>query len=200
MKEFMTRQEVAELLGVSNDTVRRWVREKRIEIFRAGNVVRISAESLRKFIEAERTASPEEEKQGRIFKNESHERAFDAIIRRMYPVDVYHETAAYLLALNPDLRRNQEAVFDFELDAIKPEALSESWQTGESLKCTRLLFNLWNGLHDDDGDGSGAELYTVESIFCGHDAAYYMEAVRIRFAIPFSPKGRKKADAVRKKK
>lgn len=119
-----------------------------------------------------------------IFKDDKHENAFYSfLIGDMSSGDEYHKAAAYLLALNADIRAHAAEVFDFCADAIKPDALRAAWQTGESRKCTRLLYNLWNGLHDDDGDGSGAELYAVDSIFCGADAVYYWEAVKLRFGI-----------------
>lgn len=62
-------------------------------------------------------------------------------------------------------------LFDFEKDVIKPfGTLTLPWQTGTSVKTTRLMFNLWSGVSIDlDKSESVYEetrcYYTPEEIF-----------------------------------
>lgn len=128
-----------------------------------------------------------------IFYDIIHETAYNDICNRMKYVDCYHRSLAYLLALDIVLRKHIEAVYDFEEDIIKIDALSKGWQTGTSLKTTRLAFNLWNGCCNDgeeyiDNDGYKVPLpssyYSPEQIFnCSDYAPYYWQAIQIRFGI-----------------
>lgn len=47
----MTVQEVAERLKVSENTVRRWIREGELKALKAGKSYRITEEQLQKFLE-----------------------------------------------------------------------------------------------------------------------------------------------------
>lgn len=97
----------------------------------------------------------------------------------------------WLPFLDTVLREHIEAVFDFQEDGIKLEGLHKGFQTGTSMKTTRLAFNLWNGCCDDgetykDKDGYEMSLlsrsYTTEQIFsCVGYAPYYWQAIQIRF-------------------
>ena len=127
-----------------------------------------------------------------IFYDDRHETSYNDICSRMKYLDCYHRALAYLLALDTVLREHTEAVFDFQEDGIKCSALHQSFQTGTSLKTTRLAFNLWNGCSDDgetytDKDGYTADLpsslYSVEQIFSSVYAPFYYEAIKIRFEI-----------------
>ena len=127
------------------------------------------------------------------FYNEEHQKAFYSICKRMKHLDCYHFSLAYLLSLDKVLREHTDEVFDFKEDGIKREGLHKAFQTGTSLKTTRLAFNLWNGCYDDgeiytNKDGYETELpssyYTPDQIFCCKDyAPYYWQAIRIRFEL-----------------
>lgn len=126
------------------------------------------------------------------FYDDKHRATYDEICRKMSYIDCYHSSMAYLLALDNVLREHIDAVFDFKSDGIKRSALHQSFQTGTSLKTTRLAFNLWNGCSDDgetytDKDGYTADLpsslYSVEQIFSSVYAPFYYEAVKLRFEI-----------------
>ena len=126
-----------------------------------------------------------------IFYDEAHETAYNDICSKMKHLDCYHRSMAYLLALDTVLREHTEAVFDFQEDGIKRDGLHKGFQTGTSMKTTRLAFNLWNGCYDDGEtyigkDGYETELpissYTPDQIFCCTDyAPYYWQAIQIRF-------------------
>ena len=126
-----------------------------------------------------------------IFYDEQHETTYNYICSRMKYLDCYHRSLAYLLALDTVLREHIEDVFDFQEDGIKRDGLHKGFQTGTSMKTTRLAFNLWNGCCDDgelytDKNGYETELpsryYTPENIFCCKDyAPYYWQAIKLRF-------------------
>lgn len=124
------------------------------------------------------------------FKDEYHETLFRVIMQKMQSKDVYHQTVAYLIALDDVCKKHVEEIFDFKENVIKTESLKKAWQTGTSKKTTRLAFNLWNGWDtdgesytDDDGymNSLPSRYYTVDNIFCCSYAPYYWEAVKIRY-------------------
>ncbi len=81
------------------------------------------------------------------FRNEEHERSYRDLLSKMKSKDCYHKAAAYLLALDEVCNRHVSDLFDFEKDVIKPfGTLYLPWQTGTSVKTTRLMFNLWSGV------------------------------------------------------
>ena len=126
------------------------------------------------------------------FYDEEHKAKYEEFCEKMKYLDCYHHSLAYLLALDRVCRQHTADIFDFDEDKIKLSALHQSYQTGTSLKTTRLAFNLWNGCFDDgaeytDKDGYQVPLpsrfYSVEQIFSSEYAPFYYEAVKIRFEI-----------------
>lgn len=126
------------------------------------------------------------------FYNDEHEKAFNQLCEQMLNrkkesrLDEYHTAAAYLLTLDKECRKHIDDLFNFEIDGIRPEGINKAWQTGTSLKTTRLAFNLWNGCtRDDDENGShgmpASPLYTPEEIFSCSYAGYFIEAIKLRF-------------------
>lgn len=124
------------------------------------------------------------------FKDEYHETLFWVIMQKMNCKDVYHQSVAYLIALDSVCQNHVEDMFDFKKNCIKPNCLDKGWQTGISKKTTRLAFNLWNGYCTDGGtytneDGYEDELpssyYAVDNIFCCSYAPYYWEAIKLRY-------------------
>ena len=125
------------------------------------------------------------------FIDADHKDTYIFVLSRMKHLDCYHRSLAYLLALDTVLREHTDEVFNFKEDGIKRDGLHKGFQTGTSMKTTRLAFNLWNGCYDDgetytDKDGYETELpssyYTPEQIFNNAEyAPYYWEAVKIRF-------------------
>ena len=85
-----------------------------------------------------------------VFKDDEHEQLYNNLCKRMKYLDEYHRTAAYLLSLDDVCREHIANIFDLQEDVIIPEALERAWQTGTSMKTTRLLFNLWNGYYTDN--------------------------------------------------
>lgn len=110
------------------------------------------------------------------FYNKDHENAFDDVINRMKSQDCYHQALAYLITLDTVCRHHIDDLYDFKQDIILYEGLKQPWQTGTSLRTTRLAFNLWVGFVDNDPRRS-----TPEDLFCCSYAPYYCEAIKLRY-------------------
>ena len=116
------------------------------------------------------------------FKNRLHVEKFYEILSRMRHNDVYHLSAAYLMAL-ADLV--PESVFNFDNDCIIPEGLYAGWQSSSSRRATRLMYNLWDGCYRDlaaDNAERTSCYYAVDEIMYDHEYfRWFIEAIRIRF-------------------
>ena len=116
------------------------------------------------------------------FKNRLHVEKFYEILSRMRHNDVYHLSAAYLMAL-ADLY--PEDVFDFENDWIRHEGLYKGWQTSSSRRATRLMYCLWNGTNMDraaDEPARTACYDAVDNIMDNYEYfPWFIEAIKIRF-------------------
>lgn len=96
--------------------------------------------------------------------------------------DCYYMALAYLFTLDSECKKHINDLFDFKEYCIKPDtALSCAWQTGTSLKTTRLAYNLFNGYTGQADTDDNARYYTPEYLFCCPYAKYYYEAIRIRY-------------------
>lgn len=118
------------------------------------------------------------------FYDDEHEELYNELCSRMKYLDCYHQTAAYLLALDSVCRQHINDIFDFSEDVIKPECLNKPWQTSTSRKTTRLMYNLWNG-YNSEGEPLEEEQpstnYTPEHIFACSYAPYYWQAIKLRY-------------------
>lgn len=54
-KEFLTVKEIAEMLGVTVDTIQGYIRRKELPAYRVGNYYRIKREDFTKFLEKRKT-------------------------------------------------------------------------------------------------------------------------------------------------
>ena len=79
------------------------------------------------------------------FMNSEHEKKYYSVLARMRSTDCYHRAIAYLFTLDSICKNHISEVYDFKEDIIKTDGLHSGWQTGTSVKTTRLAFNLWNG-------------------------------------------------------
>lgn len=111
------------------------------------------------------------------FASKEHEKFFYSMLKKTGKTDSYHTAFFYCIGISDTTRQNVERVFDFEKQHIKPEGLYEGWQTGGSVRLTRLAFNLWNGYIE-----TGKErLSTPYEMFdCGY-APYFFEAIRLKY-------------------
>ena len=112
------------------------------------------------------------------FIDEEHKSNFERFCD-MYgeSLDEYRFAVAYLLALDKECCKHYKDIFDFDEQVIKPEGLNKGWQTGTSVKTTRLMMNLWNGYQDEDEPS----YYTPEHLFACSYAPYYWQAIKLRY-------------------
>lgn len=122
-----------------------------------------------------------------MFSSDEHKELYLKILEEMRSTDEYHKSTAYLIALDNELTAHLNDVFDLDQDVIKHTALNQPWQTGTSIKTTRLLFNLWNSfMYDSTEDFENdiiSRYYSIDEIFSSCLALYYFEAVKLRFNI-----------------
>ena len=100
--------------------------------------------------------------------------------------DVYLKSLIYTLGMCHDTRRYFDFIYDSNLKEINPDAINESWQTGSSMKVTRLAFQLFtNNTPSAFNNGSynfdECKRYCVSDIFCCSFAPYFVEAIRLRY-------------------
>ena len=108
------------------------------------------------------------------FKDQQHEKFYRQCLVRTGCGDPYHKAFFYTMGISGETRRHIEDAFDFEEHGIKPDCLSDGWQTSGSSCLTRLAFNLWNGWNADG-------LATPYDLFSTSDAVYMLEAIRLRY-------------------
>jgi hypothetical protein len=101
------------------------------------------------------------------------------------PNDSYYKSLFYTLGLTNETRNNINSLYDFEKRTINFDGLKKGWQTGTSMKVTRLAFNLFNGaVSDSDEDFENNKVstyYAVDEIFCCGLAPYFYQAIKLRY-------------------
>ncbi|MEH2953527.1 DUF6075 family protein [Candidatus Merdisoma sp. JLR.KK011] len=119
------------------------------------------------------------------FASKEHERFFFSMLAKCGNSDSCHRAFFYCVGISDTTRGNVEWLFDFQNDRINPDGLHEGWQTGGTMRLTRLAFNLWNGYVEETEE----RLSTPNEIFdCGY-APYFYEAVRQRYPEDCDPFG-----------
>ena len=112
------------------------------------------------------------------FASKEHESFFFSMLAKCGNSDSYHRAFFYCVGISDTTRGNVERLFDFQNDRINPDGLHEGWQTGGTMRLTRLAFNLWNGYVEETEE----RLSTPNEIFdCGY-APYFYEAIRQRYS------------------
>lgn len=111
------------------------------------------------------------------FTSKEHENFYKEMLQKSGNSDSYHRAFFYCIGISDTTRRNAGRIFDFEQDRIKPDGLHEGWQTGGTVRLTRLAFNLWNG-YVEPGEERMSSPY---EIFGCNYAPYFYEAIRLRY-------------------
>jgi hypothetical protein len=101
--------------------------------------------------------------------------------------DCYLKALIYALGICSDTRRRFNLIYNDRDRCIVPDTIYSGWQTGGSLKVTRLAFNLftdrpasaYNGSENPDFDE--CKRYSVSDLFCCAYAPYFVEAIKLRF-------------------
>lgn len=123
-----------------------------------------------------------------IYINKAHEDFFN----KHKGEDVYRNALFYTLGICETTRNNLSAIYDASTQCIIPDAIGAGWQTGTSVKITRLAFNLFTDntptayKYSKDGSKVRSDIkecarYSVSDIFAGEYAPYMMQAIMVRY-------------------
>jgi hypothetical protein len=119
------------------------------------------------------------------FADDDHKASYSEYSHKLKP-DLYLRSLIYTLGICCDTRRNFDSIYDDKKRVIIPDAVCRPWQTGSSLKVTRLAFQLFadntptaflGGVYDIDE----CKRYSVSDIFCCCFAPYFFVAVCMRY-------------------
>ena len=111
------------------------------------------------------------------FASREHESFFHEMMKKCGHYDSYHKAFFYCMGISDTARTNVGRVFDFKTDCIKPDGLHEGWQTGGTVRLTRLALNLWNGYAEEGEE----KMSTPYEIFDCDYAPYFYEAIKLRY-------------------
>lgn len=111
------------------------------------------------------------------FASKEHENFYYRMLEKCKRKDSYHCAFFYCIGISETTRDHINRVFDFKEDIIEPEGLQEGWQTGSTVRLTRLAFNLWNG-YTEHGE---EELSTPYELFDCSYAPYFYEAIKLKY-------------------
>lgn len=106
-----------------------------------------------------------------------HERFYCDMLEQSSRNDAYHRALYYTLGIAKETRCHVNDLFDMEQGCIKPAGLYSAWQTGSTIRISRLAFNLWNGWTQEGQDRHSAP----NELFACSYAPYFMEAIRLRY-------------------
>ena len=106
--------------------------------------------------------------------------------------DCYLKALIYTLGICDDTRRRFDTIYNAKDRSIVPETLYAEWQTGGSVKLTRLAFQLFTDTvptartYDETEnkvveDFIECKRYSVSDVFCCGYAPYFIEAIRLRY-------------------
>jgi excisionase family DNA binding protein len=60
-KEYLTVEQIAKELGLSEETILRWIRNKELKAYRLGKTYRITKEDYQEFLDQRYTGKPDED-------------------------------------------------------------------------------------------------------------------------------------------
>jgi len=99
--------------------------------------------------------------------------------------DPYRLSLFYLLGSCETIRQNFKTIYNPEKKIVDVESVFCGWQTGTTVRLTRLALNLYNGWYGYDYETKkqieDADLYTPYELFCHELAEYALIAVAIRY-------------------
>jgi len=125
-------------------------------------------------------------KHNACFADYDHLDFYDDLVVRLNP-DCYLKALIYALGICTDTRRRFGSIYDAEEKCILPDSLNSEWQTGASLKVTRLAFQLFTDgtpsafLDPFAPDIDECKRYSVSGVFCCGFAPYFVEAIKLRY-------------------
>lgn len=111
------------------------------------------------------------------FKDDEHKYFFETLVTKTNTWnDPYRKALFYTLGLTEQTRDHINTLYDFKKKCIKLDALQKPWQTGTSMKTTRLAFNLYNGFAGSE-EVDSSERYTPYNLFDTGLMPYMFEAI-----------------------
>ena len=123
------------------------------------------------------------------FADRKHLDFYTERVNRLKP-DCYLKALIYTLGICDDTRRRFDFIYNAKDRCIEPDVIHDAWQTGGSLKVTRLAFQLFtdrtptacfDGSRDPEDDFKECQRYSVSDIFCCGYAPYFVEAIKLRY-------------------
>ncbi len=120
-----------------------------------------------------------------LFKDKVHQDFFIQNIEKTNSQkDPYRKALFYALGLTAETRNNIDRLYNFKDRCIEFHGLKDGWQTGTSMRVTRLAFNLFNGFNGDLGEGEPMDdcnKYTPYNLFDNGLMVYMFEAVKLLY-------------------
>ena len=114
-----------------------------------------------------------------------HKKFYEQKLKEIGSNDIYRKTIIYTLGICETTREHFNDIFNLRDGLINRNSLQAPYQTGTSMKVTRMAFSLWNSnSYDSDEDkenGQVSTYYNPNEIFSCSYAPYFWEAIKIRF-------------------
>lgn len=111
------------------------------------------------------------------FISKEHEQFYKEMMKKSGVDDSYHRSFFYCMGISEVTRANINKLYNFERGYAEPDALHGGWQTGSSLRLTRLALNLWNGYAEQGEE----RMSTPCELFSCEYAPYFYEAIKLRY-------------------
>lgn len=130
-----------------------------------------------------------------VFENKKHQEFYNKMINMLskyQKVNVYEKCLVYTLGLCETTRKHFKEIYSIK-DGIYIDSLQARWQTGTSVKVTRMAFNLYNDSiiyeSEDDIDKKVISTkYCPSELFSCSYAPYFFEAIKLKYPEYFREK------------
>ena len=119
-----------------------------------------------------------------LFKDKDHQEFYAQNIEETNSFkDPYRKALFYTLGLTEETRRYIGRLYNYKQRCIEFDGLKDGWQTGTSMRVTRLAFNLFNGFNGDTCDEAidDCDRYTPYNLFDNCLMVYMLEAVKLLY-------------------
>jgi hypothetical protein len=121
------------------------------------------------------------------FKNVNHQNFYLINVEKTNrSKDPYRKALFYVLGLINETRNNINSLDNFDEKCIEFDGLNQPWQTGTSMRVTKLAFNLFNGFNGDIGEDKPIDNmsdYTPYNLFDNGLMVYMLEGIKILYEV-----------------